>query len=816
MNSNMPNLTPQALRNLNLTVFPLTPKKTPAIPKGTSWKTYQGEVNTPMYGVAVPEGVIVLDLDTYKGITKEQAAKALGCKPKQFNWEAAELQTTLQGGKHYAFRCDGDIPQGQSIKGCRGLDIRSHGKGYIASGQGYQQNGAMMGWLASPENLPYLPVGALLEMDRIENVPPPVKISIPEHQARDMLSHIPPDCRMPIPWAGGHGPRAKWIEILAACKSAGVSFEVFDEWSRGDLHGGHCPDNYSSNSMRHQWNSIKPEGGITGRTLEAYAEFHGWRRDWSSVFSAKAELDQVLKTIVEHASDPLQIKTIVYQIRDTPLDQVDRQVALNVLSDELKTTGLWNKDLDNTIKATISHKGGNAPTERLAELPERIAFKDLAVVLSTASSNHGHNAALLLSNVFQSRLKMSEGGFRWWDGTAWTSVPNESVSTAVASALMPDHAMKSTIEGTCTLLRMTAPELPPPVNTTAMYFVNGVLDVERNVWVQHDRLSYNRSRLSVAYNTTAKCEDFLRFVSSIFGGYDDEYERTCLLQEIIGYALIDATLNVQKAIALDGVSRGGKGVVMEVIMALRGANNYGTTSFNALHEAKHQGAFIRHTLMLDMEAKSPPRARQSDATAFFNKMVSGEYVSIPVLYKNDPFEGRLENKLIVACNGIPQLRDDSGATSNRWVTLQFEKTFVGREDKGLARRLTRPAELEGIAAWAVEGVRRLLTSGGQFTLGQSSIEAISDLREVNQPLMQYLEDRLVFGAGQRCHSKDLYADFRAWAIEAGEWIPGKTHFSRTMRQMLQPYPVKYHRGVRVGSKSLPGYTGVGLPETLGS
>ena len=62
----------------NKVIFPLNDKKAPAVPQGTDWRDYHGEANSPLIGVMIPQGVIVLDIDTHKGATTEQVDTALG------------------------------------------------------------------------------------------------------------------------------------------------------------------------------------------------------------------------------------------------------------------------------------------------------------------------------------------------------------------------------------------------------------------------------------------------------------------------------------------------------------------------------------------------------------------------------------------------------------------------------------------------------------------------------------------------------------------------------------------------------------------
>lgn len=140
--------------------FPLTSKKTPAV-KG-DWRQWDGRADTPVYGVVIPRGVYIIDLDTYKGVTTEAAEAAIGVP---LDWSAAELQRTMRGGTHYAFRVpdSADLKNGSNLGGVDGFDTRASGKGYIATGKGYEPL-VMFGVVATLENpamLPDLPAEAM-------------------------------------------------------------------------------------------------------------------------------------------------------------------------------------------------------------------------------------------------------------------------------------------------------------------------------------------------------------------------------------------------------------------------------------------------------------------------------------------------------------------------------------------------------------------------------------------------------------------------------------------------------------------------------
>lgn len=116
-------------------------QKHPSVPRGVSWRDYKASeaqmsraVNV---GAVVPTGRVVIDLDSYKGVSREAVEEALGVA---LDWDAALLQRTVSGGEHYAF----DIPsgvtirQGENLLGASGFDTRTAGKGWICTGEGYE------------------------------------------------------------------------------------------------------------------------------------------------------------------------------------------------------------------------------------------------------------------------------------------------------------------------------------------------------------------------------------------------------------------------------------------------------------------------------------------------------------------------------------------------------------------------------------------------------------------------------------------------------------------------------------------------------
>lgn len=107
---------------------------------GKSWKTYKASERELSHatnvGAVVPARRVVIDLDTYKGVTREAVNAALGV---ELDWDDALLQITVSGGEHYCFELPEGVTvrQGEGLLGIDGFDTRASGQGWICTGDGY-------------------------------------------------------------------------------------------------------------------------------------------------------------------------------------------------------------------------------------------------------------------------------------------------------------------------------------------------------------------------------------------------------------------------------------------------------------------------------------------------------------------------------------------------------------------------------------------------------------------------------------------------------------------------------------------------------
>ena len=307
--------------------FPLNSDKSPAT-GGGNWKEYSGEVNTPLIGVPIPAGAVVFDLDTYKGVTIGDVETALGYS---LEWDEALLQRTPKGGEHYAFNvpfaCS--IINGVDVLGVKGFDIRSSGKGYIATGAGYTDE-TMFGvidTLHEIDLLPELPGDVVgLISAQVESVDDDLMSAIaaqPLDIADDEMGMYL--AKLDETHAGDHDT---WLRVMMGIyhQTGGskAGYALFDTFSLLS------PSNYNESKNSKRWNSLSNSARSNPVTFASIINLVGGREaiTESRGVSISAQLEEA-----ENRDD---VYAVMDKMANNKLDEINEAILLKGISKKLE------------------------------------------------------------------------------------------------------------------------------------------------------------------------------------------------------------------------------------------------------------------------------------------------------------------------------------------------------------------------------------------------------------------------------------------------------------------------------------------------
>jgi len=389
------------------------PEKKPAV---RGWQSHTATLEELLgcqnIGVGVPEGHVFIDLDTYKGVTREAVEAALGVA---LPWDDALIQRTVSGGEHYCFRLpEGvDVRQGSSVLGVPGLDTRTHGKGWICTGTGYED----MTLLGMPEAVfleawPMLPTEAVERMQEPERVVTDGKepLGYTTEQLREILSVLDP-----APTA-----REDWLAVgMALHHETGGSvegFRLFNEWSgMKDETGKLRYPQYKAEDVRNAWQSFGRRGSgavTTARTLRMMASEQGLFVDPDPIKAEDFD-DFPCETLpIESVSGSLKFKRDKKGKIEASLENVDTSLrASDFCGMDIRFDQFRDEIMHSEPGAGQWQTFGDADYSRLRIMLEKRGFKPVGRELI-------RDAVLLVAdeNPFDSAIE-------WIEGLAWDGVP---------------------------------------------------------------------------------------------------------------------------------------------------------------------------------------------------------------------------------------------------------------------------------------------------------------------------------------------------------------------------------------------------------
>ncbi len=303
--------------------------------------------------------------------------------------------------------------------------------------------------------------------------------------------------------------------------------------------------------------------------------------------------------------------------------------------------------------------------------------------------------------------------------------------------------------------------------------------------------------LGFDFDPTATAPRWEAFLGEMLEGHPDAAAIVACLEEWIGAALTGDVVRYQVALVLVGaLGANGKSTFLTVIRWLfppGSVQAIGPALWgNVFHLAELAGARINIVNEL-------PDADIA-AGEVFKSMISGDAVNAAHKH-GKPFTFAARTGHVFACNGLPGTRDQSGGYWRRWLIAPCDRSFVGREDFGLADALR--AELPGIAARVVAAAGRL-RARGRFEIPATSAAAKLRWQLDSDQVRQFLADhgavrRLHEANGQRAmaisvrrrvdprwtRAQHLYEAFAVWAKANGHGPMSSTKFGARVGTLLE-------------------------------
>jgi P4 family phage/plasmid primase-like protien len=338
-------------------------------------------------------------------------------------------------------------------------------------------------------------------------------------------------------------------------------------------------------------------------------------------------------------------------------------------------------------------------------------------------------------------------------------------------------------------------------NEQVVACANGLVRVADRAVVPHDPKFFNTFALSFDYlPDTTRPVRWERFLSEVFDG---DAESVSALQEWFGYTISGRT-DLHRMLMVIGPTRSGKGTIDKVLAALVGTANHIGLSSSDLRGDFGLSALLGKTLAVFSDERMSMNSKRFVETLL--RITGEDVVTVAEKYKS-AWTGRLGVRFMFMSNELPSLPDSSGAIVGRLILLYMPRSFLGREDTGLADQLF--AELPAILNWSLDGLERLKRKG-EFTSVTSSATLLELIHESASPIRQFVQEWCVLKSGETVAKDDLYKGWKQWCLQTGHEAGAKENLSKKLvaafgRDLIDP---DSRRGGRGGQVRV--YTGIAL------
>ena len=292
-------------------------------------------------------------------------------------------------------------------------------------------------------------------------------------------------------------------------------------------------------------------------------------------------------------------------------------------------------------------------------------------------------------------------------------------------------------------------------------FNNGVLDIYSGELLEHSPKIAITNIIPHDYDTNAYSEVIDTTLNNIACGDKDIKAN---LEELIGYAMYRSN-RLPFFTFLLGDGSNGKSTYIELLKSVIGSDN-----LSHLSPSQLTGRF--NTAMMSGKLANIADDISADylssaATNTMKQITSGVELKAERKGK-EPFNFKPYIKLIFSANEMPLMDDDSHGLVRRLNPIPFNAVFSRNDpnfDPNISDKLKTEEALTYAVLIGVRGLKRFLQQRG-FTNFSSRDELIEDLREGNNPMLEFFEkytrDELVDKT-----TKDLYSEYSIFAGQNG-------------------------------------------------
>ncbi|MFD0721309.1 DNA primase family protein [Streptomyces globosus] len=328
---------------------------------------------------------------------------------------------------------------------------------------------------------------------------------------------------------------------------------------------------------------------------------------------------------------------------------------------------------------------------------------------------------------------------------------------------------------------------------------NGLLQVADRKLLDLTPAFFNLISVPFDYDPEAKAPAWEQFLNQV---WPDDPNSIAALQEWFGYVLSGRT-DQQKILLIVGPTRSGKGTIARILTNLVGKGNMAGPTLAGLATNFGLSPLLGKSLAVISDARLAGRDGHQVVERLLT--ISGEdTIDVDRKFK-DPWTGKMPTRLMILSNELPNFGDASGVIARRFIVLNMQVSWLGKEDTDLTEKLA--AEMPGILNWALDGLARL-EQQGHITEPPGSLDAVTTMQDTASPTSAFVRECCDKGPAHEVLVDDLWDAWKEWAEDQGIRPGSKAMLGRNLQSVVPQ--ARRTRPRDDSGKQVPTYSGIGL------
>jgi P4 family phage/plasmid primase-like protien len=322
---------------------------------------------------------------------------------------------------------------------------------------------------------------------------------------------------------------------------------------------------------------------------------------------------------------------------------------------------------------------------------------------------------------------------------------------------------------------------------------NGVLDMTTGQLREAKNTDLLMNRCSVEWDESAKCPQFLEFLSQVFEENLSPKAMIKFMQQLFGYSISGST-SEEKIFCHLGSGGNGKSKIMQALRALTGAYSTGIEPEELISQKKGYSVKFER-LGAKIEGKRIAIIDDLDVGGTWNegfvKTLTAKSVRCRAEYELSR-EAVNRCKFHLGLNVAPEPQAENIGIIRRLCIIPYNRQFSPNFEKERELSLMIETEAPGILVWAVEGYRQVLIKGG-LEYPAETLAAVSEYRREHFHVEAAIDD--------------LFLPASDYALDGADWSP----LSEMAQEVNEYFEVQGRYGMRI----TPTILGKALKQKMG-